>query len=192
MWPARRRCAYENIFPTASLVRMSPLAKQLANADRLVAVTQSIGFALWQLQELEGVTAGYFVLIAQAKKGMGLAEGNALVEKAQGKTFGATLHQIGKAGLVSPEIEERFANLLAERNWLVHRSRADSRSAIYSDNAMSSLLARLEAMADESLALLKFIDAETTAFVQSHGVSMDYVAKVSKQLLEQWHAADAL
>lgn len=171
---------------------MSTLAQQLAKADRLAAITQSIGFALWQLQELEGVAAGYFVLLAQAKKGMGLAEGNALVDKAQGKTFGTTLHQIAKADLVTPEIEERFTKLLAERNWLVHRSRADSRNVIHNDKAMNALLARLEAMSDESLALLKFIDAETTAFVQSHGVSMDYVAQVSKQLLEQWHAADAL
>ncbi|MBL8437284.1 MAG: hypothetical protein JNM61_03715 [Zoogloeaceae bacterium] len=171
---------------------MSTLAQQLAKADRLAAVTQSIGFALWQLQALEGDAAGYFVLLAKAKKGMGLTEGNALVEKAQGKTFGATLHQIAKAGLLSPEVEERFAKLLAERNWLVHRSRADSRNVIHNDKAMSALLERLEAMADESLALLKFIGTETTAFVQSHGVSMDYVAKVSKQLLEQWHAADAL
>lgn len=171
---------------------MSTLAQQLAKADRLAAITQSIGFALWQLQELEGVAAGYFVLLAQAKKGMGLAEGNALVDKAQGKTFGTTLHQIAKADLVTPEIEERFTKLLAERNWLVHRSRADSRNVIHNDKAMNALLARLEAMSDESLALLKFIDAETTAFVQSHDVSMDYVAQVSKQLLEQWHAADAL
>ncbi|CAG4883093.1 conserved protein of unknown function [Georgfuchsia toluolica] len=171
---------------------MTTLAEQFEKADRLATVTQSIGFALWQLQELEGVTASYFVLLAQAKKGMGLAEGNDLVEKAQGKTFGTTLHQIAKAGLVSPEIEKRFTKLLSERNWLVHRSRADSRNVIHNGKAMVALLARLEAMADESLALLKFIDAETTAFVQKHGVSMDYVAQVSKQLLEQWHAADAL
>lgn len=171
---------------------MNTLTQQFAKADRLATVTQSVGFALWQLQELEGVVAGYFVLLAQAKKGMGLVEGNALVERAQGKTFGSTLHQIFKAGLVSAEIEERLLKLLAERNWLVHRSRAESRNAIHSDGAMAALIERLESMADESLALLKFIDGETTAFVQSHGVSMEYVARVSKQLLDQWYGADAL
>jgi hypothetical protein len=171
---------------------MSTLAQQLENAERLGTVTQNVGFALWQLQELEGIAAQYFVLLAQAKKGMGLAEGNALVEKAQAKTFGTTLHQIAKAGLISPGLEERFAKLLAERNWLVHRSRAESRSAIHSDKAMTILVGRLEAMADEALALLKYIDVETSSFVQKHGVSMQYVEKVSKQLLEQWHAADAL
>lgn len=171
---------------------MTTLAQQLERADRLTTVTQNVGFALWQLQELEGVAAGYFVLLVQAKKGMGLAAGSALVEKAQAKTFGATLHQIAKAGLISPEMEGRFEKILAERNWLVHRSRAESRNAIHNAKAMAALVARLEAMADEALALLKHIGGETTSFVQQHGVSTDYVEQVSKQLLEQWHAADAL
>ena len=171
---------------------MTTLAQQLEQADRLAAVTQSVGFALWQIQELEGVTAQYFVLLVKAKKGMGLAAGNTLVEKAQAKTFGATLHQIVKAGLISPEIEERFTKLLSERNWLVHRSRADSRNVIHNGNSKNDLVARLAAMADEALVLLKYIDAETTSFVQKHGVSMRDVEQVSRQLLEQWHAADAL
>ncbi|BBE50737.1 hypothetical protein OYT1_ch1177 [Ferriphaselus amnicola] len=171
---------------------MTTLAQQQERADRLVVVTQNIGFALWQLQELEGVAAGYFVLLVQAQKDIGLAAGNALVEKAQAKTFGATLHKIAKAGLISPEMEGRFEKILAERNWLVHRSRAESRNAIHNAKAMSVLVVRLEAMANEALALLKHIDGETTSFVQQHGVSTDYVAQVSKQLLEQWHAADVL
>lgn len=170
---------------------MTTLAQQLERADRLAAVTQNVGFALWQLQELEGVAAQYFVLLVQAKKGMGLAAGNTLVEKAQARTFGATLHQIAKAGLISPEMEGRFEKLLAERNWLVHRSRAESRNAIHNAKAMVALVARLEAMADEALALLKHIGGETTSFVQEHGVSANYIEQVSKQLLEQWHAADA-
>jgi len=171
---------------------MTTLAQQLERADRLAVVTQNVGFALWQLQELEGVAAQYFVLLVQAKKGMGLAEGNALIEKAQAKTFGATLHQIAKAGLISPEMEGRFEKILAERNWLVHRSRVESRNTIHNAKAMAALVARLEAMADEALALLKHIDGETNSFVRQHGVSTNYVAQVSKQLLEQWHAADAL
>ena len=72
---------------------MSPIMHQLQLADRLSAITQKVGFALWQLQELEGVSAQYFVLLVQAEKGMGLNEANALIEKAQHKTFGATIHQ---------------------------------------------------------------------------------------------------
>ena len=51
---------------------MHDLAGQLAMADRLAAITQQVGFALWQLQALEGATAQYYVLIAQAVRGMGV------------------------------------------------------------------------------------------------------------------------
>ncbi|EXI90552.1 MAG: hypothetical protein AW11_00746 [Candidatus Accumulibacter regalis] len=177
---------------TYKLELMDTLAHQLEKADRLAAVTQSVGFALWQLQELEGASAEYFVLLTQAKQGMGLEAGNALVEKAQAKTFGATLRQIAKAGLIPTEIESRFTKLLSERNWLVHRSRLDSRNVIYRAHAMRDLIARLEVIADEALALLKYIGAEITAFTQKHGVSPQYVEEMSKQMLEQWQAADAL
>lgn len=172
--------------------RMKPLAQQLQKADRLSAITQQIGFVLWQLQELEGVAAQYFVLLTQAHKGMGLAKGNALTEKAQTKTFGSTIHYITKAGLLSSELETRFTNLLAERNWLVHKSRASSRGAILSDSAMQNLLVRLDAMAEESNALLKEIGATAERFVKQHGVSSQYINEKSKELLDQWHATDAL
>ena len=39
----------------------------MQRAVRLAEITQGVGFALWQLQELEGSTALYFVLVAQAR-----------------------------------------------------------------------------------------------------------------------------
>ncbi|MDH4205340.1 MAG: hypothetical protein OEV45_07420, partial [Desulfobacteraceae bacterium] len=123
---------------------------QMEKANRLNEITQRIGFALWQMQELEGVSAQYFVLAAQAEKRMGEVVGNALVEEARKKTFGRTIHRISKQGLLSTKLKDRFFNLLSERNWLVHRSRADSRDAIHSDEAMQKLVARIDAMANES------------------------------------------
>lgn len=170
---------------------MDYIANQLRKADRLSAITQRVGFALWQIQELEGVSAQYFALLTQARKGMGIVEGDALVEKAQAKTFGSTIHQIAKAGLLSSEIETRFTALLGERNWLVHRSRAGSRNAVHDDKAMMALVTRLDALADEATVLLKEIGNLTEHFVHQHGVSAQYIDEMSEQLLEQWHAVDA-
>jgi len=161
-------------------------------AWRLAEITQRIGFTLWQIQELEGVSAKYFVLVTLAKKGMGLAAGNVLDEKAKKKTFGATIHQIAKAELLSSEIQNRFANLLAERNWLVHRSRVDSRSAIHSDSEMQRLVDRLDKMAEESLSLLREIGALSEVHVKKHGVSKEDINKKAKELLDQWHAPDLI
>ncbi|BBO91737.1 hypothetical protein DSCOOX_49170 [Desulfosarcina ovata subsp. ovata] len=171
---------------------MEELRQQIEKADRLAAITQRIGFALWQIQELEGVTAQYFVLVVQAKKGMGLFAGNALDEKAKKKTFGATINKVSKAGLLSAELESRFTNLLSERNWLVHRSRADSRGAIHSALKMQRLLARIDKMAEESLSLLREIGILSETHVKEHGVPEEYIDKKAKELLEQWHASDVI
>ena len=171
---------------------MSHIMHQLQLADRLSAITQKVGFALWQLQELEGVSAQYFVLLVQAEKGMGLNEANALIEKAQHKTFGATIHQLTRAGLLSLGLDTRFTNLLAERNWLVHKSRASSRSAIHSDTSMNKLISRLDAIADESLALIKEVAVLVDRFVKIHGgITEQQINEKTNQLLEEWHASDA-
>jgi uncharacterized protein YutE (UPF0331/DUF86 family) len=110
---------------------MEPFVHRLEAADRLNLILNRVGFALWQIQELESVAANYFVLLVQAEKGMGLEAGNLLIEKAKKKTFGTTVRRLAEAGLLTPQLERRLKDLLAERNWLVHGSREASRSAPY-------------------------------------------------------------
>jgi hypothetical protein len=80
-------------------VAMDPFAYRLEIADRLNLILSRVGFALWQIQELESAAANYFVLLVQAQKDMGLEAGNLLFENAQKKTFGATVRRLAEAGL---------------------------------------------------------------------------------------------
>lgn len=161
-------------------------------ANRLHLVTQQIGFVLWQLQELEGVSARYFVLLAKATRGMGITAGNALLDKAKKNTFGTNIRHITEHGLLSKNLEQRFNHILSERNWLVHRSRADSRDAINSDESMQKLLIRIDAMANETLALLKEIDLLSSNFVRAYGVTDEYINKKVEELLRQWHSSEKI
>jgi uncharacterized protein YutE (UPF0331/DUF86 family) len=165
------------------------LELHLQRAERLAAVTQQVGFALWQLQELEFGAAHYFVLLVQAAPGMGHAAAESIVNKALGKTFGTTIHLMTKARLLDDGFASRFTSLLAERNWLVHRSRADSRGAIYGEDAMQALLRRLERIANEAEELLKEIVVRAKLFVSAHGVSEHVIDRATQQLLKQWHGA---
>lgn len=169
---------------------MANLLGQLEKADRLAVVTQRVGFALWQLQELEGVTAHYFVLAAQSKKGMGLDAGNALLDKAMKNTFGSTIRQMSNAGLLNADLQEDLKKSLRDRNWLVHKSRAESRSAIHNDAAMQRVVKRIDSIADEALVLLKKIGALSDAHVKKHGVTEEYIAKKANEILERWHTSD--
>jgi len=168
------------------------LGEQLPQADRLTVVTQRVGFAIWQIQELENVAVTYFVLAAQATKGMGLAAGTALEDKAKKKTFGATIHRMVEAGLLTLALEERFRKLLSERNWLVHRSRATSRSAIHRQSGMKRLVARIDAMSDEALELIRDVGELAESYVKMHGVSEQYITETAERLLAQWHAEDGI
>lgn len=170
---------------------MDTLAHRLEMADRLHEIFRKIGFTLWQIQELESVAAQYFVLVVEAQKGMGLSAGNLLIEKAHKKTFGATIARLTKAGLVTPDLERRLDNVLAERNWLVHKSRADSRNVAHHDASAMKLLVRLDRIAEESLALLKKITELTERYVKKHGVTEEYIRKTATRLLEEWHKSDA-
>jgi hypothetical protein len=130
--------------------------------------------------------------MGQSQKGMGMAAGEGLIEKAMSKTFGSTIHQMTSAGLLSNSIEKRLVALLQERNWLVHKSRAGSRNAIYSDDVSALLLRRLDSICDECLALMKDLGAIAEKFVKKNGVSEGQIQEIAERLLEQWHRADAI
>ena len=164
----------------------------LDRADRLHAITQRVGFALWQLQELEAVAATYFVLATQAHQGMGLEAGNALEKEAKKKTFGNTIRRMKASGLLGEELGSRFENLLSERNWLVHNSRSDSRNAIHHDTVASRAISRIEWIAEEARLLLNEVGANVDIFVKGAGVSEQFIARTTEALLQEWHAEDAI
>ncbi len=171
---------------------MKTVEQLIEQASRLNAITQRVGFALWQIQELESCTAQYLVLVTQAKMGMGTKAGNELLDKALGKTFGTTIHRATKAGLLSADLERRFCALLRERNWLVHKSRAQSSNAIHSDLAAEKIILRLDAMADESNAILSEIGALAERHVKTFGISQQQIEESANRLLEQWHNPTAM
>lgn len=168
------------------------MEERLKRADRLFIITQRIGYALWQLQELEGACATHYVLMEEATFGMGEEAGTALEAKAMRKTFGSTIHKMTKSGLLTSNVESRFTNLLSERNWLVHRSRADSRNAIHHETKMDALLERLELITSESLSLLNHIGTLNEDYGKKYGVSDKYLKHKSAEILEQWHSESVI
>ena len=163
-------------------------------ADRLGEIFEKIGYALWQIQELEGALATYYVLVVLAEPGMGSEAGMALEEEEskKKKTLGQTIRQLRDANLLDTHLEANLRNLLKERNWLVHKSRAASRSAAHHDEAALALIARIDGMADQALALLRLVSAEIHQYVNGLGVSDEEISTKSIEILDQWHADDGL
>ncbi len=173
---------------------MSTLAEEIIKSDRLSVIAERIGFALWQLQELEGAAAQYYdyVLIEKASPGMGIEAGQELLDEALSKTFGKTVNRLLKSGQIPTEPMKRLQALLDERNWLVHNSRATSRSAVHDGFVCDQLVERINAIAEEALNLLKEISKLAETFILSKGFSQHDINAAVHQARKQVMARNGI
>ena len=114
------------------------------------------------------------------------------MQSALSKTFGSTIRELTKAGKLPPELEVKVKELLAERNWLVHESRASSRSAVRNDESCLSVVNRIDAIGDMALVLMRQFEALVGTVVKSYGISTDDIDARAAELLQKWHAGNAL
>ncbi len=169
---------------------MDNIETQLRMADRLDAISKAVGYSLWALQGLEHATAQIYVMMALATPGMGVEAAKPLLDDAMSKTFGSTVKKAIRANLFPPPLAQRFEALLAERNWLVHNSHDESRSAVHQDRACTQVIARVEAIAKEAGALMTELNVLGMAFVVKHGKSMNRVMDIAAQTLTEWRHRD--
>jgi hypothetical protein len=168
-----------------------PDVTQFEDAARLEVISQRVGFALWQLQELEGIAATYLVLVTRTRQGMGIAAGKALLDQALSKTFGATVNNLTKAQKMPSELEGPVRQLLAERNWLVHGSLASSRSAVRNEAACAALVDRINAICASAKHLMREYGSRAEAFAKSQGVTSEAIDAEAIRTLRKWHGRNA-
>jgi hypothetical protein len=169
---------------------MRDFVARLDAAGRLELIAQRIGFALWQFQELESASALCLVMLDKSARGIGVLAGNTLLRKAESKPFGAIVDALDRAKLLTPDFARRFDTLRKERNWLVHKSKADSRQAVHNDTSMRELIQRVDTMASEALVLLKALEKIAIRQATGAGVSKAYIEEEAKKLLSAWRSQD--
>jgi uncharacterized protein YutE (UPF0331/DUF86 family) len=165
---------------------MTDIHTQLRKADRLEALYKQLGLTLWRFQELEGMVAQYYVLVVLATRGMGIPEGLALERTVEGKTFGKTVSLLRDEKKVPDELIERLPAIVKERNWLVHSSLADERSAVHNDAHCANFLERMEIMTKEASAIIKILGQSAESFVINAAVTAEEIEGLTKQTLEAW------
>ena len=164
----------------------------VAKASRLEVLARRVGFAVLQIQALEGASAQYLVLRSKVKRGMEADEAQRIVDKARRETFGTTVSLMKDAGLLSEDLEKRFKALLKERNWLVHRSRSENSAALASDESTTALLARIDGTEAESRKLLHALAELSEAFVLESGVSAEAIRAATADIVHGWEDNDAI
>lgn len=166
------------------------LEQQLEKAGRLAEIAQKVGFTLWQVQELEGIAIQCLGLFEAPPGVLTSAQGRALLEELERKSFAAIIKQLVEKAQLEPTLRGRFDSIREERNWLVHRSRADSRSAVHHDADRDALLQRLQVIADEALSLMKELEGVALArTIKATGVSVERINDEAMRTLASWRAS---
>lgn len=162
------------------------LEAQIEQATRLAALMQSVGFAVWQLQELETTAITFAVIRLRATRGMGEVAGRALLEKGERRTLGHVLQELRAQGLIAGPVDDDLRDVLNQRNWLVHRARRETRGVLTDDSRLSDLLVHLDTLADRAVSLQKMLAHEIETYVFSSGVDRETVEREAEEVARQW------
>lgn len=147
---------------------------------------EHVGFAIWQLQELETAAATYLTVRIRAHRGIGIAHGEVMLKEAEGRTFGSLLTELAKSGLIEKTLALMLGEILEERNWLVHRARRENRALLANAQQYDSLIERLEALADRSSELLKLLATGMERYVLDTGVDHAAIDAEADRLARSW------
>lgn len=157
---------------------------------RIVAIMQAVGFALWQLQELETTAAAFVTVRLRDTRGVGFEQGSQVAAKLESLPLGPLIRELVTGGATTDEIGAELSALLEERNWLVHRARRETRGVLGSSQLFEGTMARLELIAERALALTKQLGAAVEAYVIESGVSREFIDRESARLTRSWGVTD--
>jgi hypothetical protein len=149
-------------------------------------VTAQVGFALWQIQVLELAVGGYLVRVHKITPAVAKAQAQAMFDRAGKSTLGQLLRELQAAGNAPQQLTEALDRFVPKRNWLVHHSRHETHREMYSVAGRGSLIARIDAIADEALVLMKAFDAATEEHLITLGVSKEQIENGAKKFLREW------
>ena len=150
-------------------------------------IISEVGHVVWQIQVLEGVLGSYLVLVHKATPASARADVEAMFVKTHKQTLGTLLRAIRDTGAVAPLVP-RLEKFVDERNWLVHRSRHEDRTALYSEAARLALIQRMTALGDEALSLMKLFQQATEDHLLARGVSKTEIDSRAERLFREWTA----
>ena len=118
---------------------------------------------------------------------MGFENAKVPLEKSLKKPLGQSLDSLNKANLIPTEFKKRFQSLLDERNWLVHRSRADNRNIFDSRLVYESFLNRVQLIKNETLSLSKIVEKFVSTYLEQQNFIIDNVDELTQEILDGWH-----
>jgi ribosomal protein S13 len=165
---------------------MQDLGEKLREAKTLEHLLSRVGYVFWNLCELEDTLIQLRLAKLTDLRGIGVEVAREVERELQQHTMGAHIGALRKAGTLSEENDRRLAAILKERNWLAHHAKRESRGVIHSTSKLSALLARLEAIGEETLSLNQTLAGEVLSHFKANGVSAEAADQELTRILAEW------
>lgn len=160
------------------------------NEEELDSFYRAIGAAVWHIQYFEDALVSFVVMKRHKRNPTPEREAYDRLERERGGTLGSIYGRAKDEGIIPKEMEARFERFLAERNWLIHRSKAKSSSDLYNDDLRTRMINRIISIQDESLKLKQFIFESMEAFVRAHGVDIASVHSIANETIRKLKEGD--
>src|SRR5207247_7153364 len=130
--------------------------------------------------------ASYLVMVHQITLDTARTEIETMFVETAKHTLGQLFTAIRKTGGAPESLLPRLAGFIIERNWLVHRSRHENRSNLYSPAKRTALRQRLCSIADEALLVMKAFQQATEDHLIGQGVTKVEIDARAKQIRKKW------
>lgn len=157
-----------------------------AAALRLPTLMQAVGFAIWQLQELENTAASHIVVCLREARGVGKERGSEISAAVERLPLGKLITELSRSGALNDGVASALKTLLQERNWLVHRARRETRGVLSDEAGFTVLIARLDDISERTLLLIRRLGKDLEEYVVRSGVSRDVLDREADRLARSW------
>ena len=157
--------------------------------EQLAEVTLQVGFAVWQIQILEATVGTYLVLVHNATPATARNEVETMFSRAGKSTLGQLLRSIQATQSAPQTLVEQLDRFVEKRNWLVHHSRHESHADMYSDARRFALVQKIEAIADDALALMKQFQDATEAHLITIGFTKEQIDVDAERIRNEWRTS---
>jgi hypothetical protein len=155
-------------------------------ADEFTEVVSQVGYAVWQIQVLEEVLGCYLVLVHKVEFTTARSDVEAMFVKTEKRTLGQLFGAIRDTSKAPSTLLPRLDRFVDERNWLVHRSRHQNRTDLYSPAKRQTLIQRINAIADEALSLAKSFQQATEDHLIAGGMKKAKIDTRAAKIYHDW------
>lgn len=142
-----------------------------------------VGESVSAVQHLEDALSHYIVI--KKTKPWQRSEADRLLEKHRSYTLGQAIKIAEKDSLYPESLQHELKYFLEERNWLIHKSIAQSRDKWDMNASREELIRRIKTITTKALKIQRMIENDLIIFCESNGVDMTRVRdKINKYYFE--------